>query len=77
MVEIRITRGTGYYYRPTIQDPEAQDQSTESVTPTDQDQDQGLPIESCAPAEPSSYYLGAAKGEEVIVEVSIITTLHL
>ena len=64
-----ITRGTGYYYRPTIQDPDTQDQSTESVTSADQE-DQDPRSESCATAEPPSYYLHPAKGEEVIVEVS-------
>ena len=64
-----IIRGTGYYYRPTIQDPDTQDQSTESVTSADQE-DQDPRSESCATAEPPSYYLRPAKGEEVIVEVS-------
>ena len=63
-----ITRGTGYYYRPAIQDSETQDQSTQSVASADQDQDP--PSESCATVEPPSYYLRLAKDEEVIVEVS-------
>ena len=50
----KITRGTGYYYRPTIQDQ----------------QDQGQPTESRATAEPPSYYLRAAEDVEVMVEVS-------
>ena len=65
----KITRGTGYYYRPTIQDPETQDQSTDSVTSADQE-DQDQPTESRATAEPPSYYLRAAEDVEVMVEVS-------
>lgn len=49
-----ITPGMGYYYRPTIQDPEAQDQSIKPVTSANQE-DEDQPTESCAPAEPPSY----------------------